>query len=90
MEQAIIYIPRYGVVVEEKGEDMESTVAALLLVTSTVVLACIVVVYSVDTILQSFSADSLPNQLINSIQNQILNQTSIFNSTWPGIQNVSP
>ena len=53
---------------------MESTVAALLLVTSTVVLTCIVVVYAVDTVQQSFAGDSPQMQLINSIQNQILNQ----------------
>jgi hypothetical protein len=64
---------------------MESTVAALLLVTSTVVLSCIVIVYAVDTIQQSFSNDSPNMKLINSIQDRILNQTSIFNGTLTGL-----
>ena len=69
---------------------MEATVAALLLVTSTVLLTCIVVVYAVDTVQLSFAEDSPQMQLMNSIQNQILNQTSIFNGTLPGIPNTSP
>jgi hypothetical protein len=68
---------------EETGEGMESSVAALLLVTSTVVLSCIVVVYAVDTVQQSFSGQSPQMQLINSIQERILNQTSLFNGTLP-------
>jgi hypothetical protein len=60
---------------------METTVAALLLITSTVVLSCIVIVYAVDTIQQSFSGDSAQMQLINRIQENILNQTTLFNST---------
>ena len=62
---------------------MESTVAALLLITSTVVLACIVIVYAVDTVQQSFTGDSPQMQLINSIQESVLNQTSLFNGTLP-------
>jgi hypothetical protein len=67
---------------------LESTVAALLLVTSTVVLACIVVVYAVDTVQQSFNGTSPQMQLINQIQNSILNQTSIFNATTPGLPGI--
>jgi hypothetical protein len=66
---------------------MESTVAALLLVTSTVVLACIVVVYAADTIQQSFSGDSPQMKLMNTIQERILNQTTIFNGTLAGLPN---
>jgi hypothetical protein len=62
---------------------METTVAALLLVTSTVVLSCIVILYAVDTIQQSFSGDSAQMKLINEIQENILNQTALFNSTLP-------
>jgi hypothetical protein len=62
---------------------MESTVAALLLVTSTVMLACIGIVYAVETIQQSLAGDSPQMELLNSIQERILNQTSIFNGTLP-------
>lgn len=62
---------------------MESTVAALLLVTSTVILSCICIVYAVDTVTQSINGDSPQMQLINNIQNRILNNTSFFNGTYP-------
>ncbi len=68
---------------------METTVAALLLITSTVVLSCIVIVYAVDTIQQSLSADSAQMQLINRIQQTILNETSLYNSTLP-VSTTSP
>ena len=64
---------------------MESTVAALLLVTTTLVLSCIVVVYAVEIVQQSFAGDSPQMELITSIQNSILNQTSI-NGTLPSLQ----
>jgi hypothetical protein len=69
---------------------MESTVAALLLVTSTVVLACIVIVYAVDMVQQSFSGDSPQMQLINQIQQNILNQTALFNGTLPTAPTSTP
>jgi len=69
---------------------MESTVAALLLVTSTVVLACIVIVYAVDMVQQSFSGDSPQMQLINQIQQNILNQTSLFNGTLTTLPTPTP
>ena len=62
---------------------MESTVAALLLVTSTVVLSCFVVIYTVNTITQTFSGESPTMQLMHNIQNTILNQTLTDNSTIP-------
>jgi hypothetical protein len=54
---------------------LESTVAALLLVTSTVVLSCFVVVYTVNTVTQTFSGESPTMQLMNRIQDSILNST---------------
>ncbi len=62
---------------------MESSVAALLLVTASVVLACVAVIYAVDTAQASFSSDSPANQLINRIQQNLLNETSILNGTLP-------
>jgi hypothetical protein len=69
---------------------LESTVAALLLVTSTVVLSCIVVVYAVDMLQQSFSETSPQMQLMNQIQNSLLNQTSPFNGTMPELPMATP
>jgi hypothetical protein len=69
---------------------MESSVAALLLVTSTVVLSCIVVVYAVDTLQQSLSGTSPQMELINSIQERILNQTSIFGDTLSCLPTATP
>jgi hypothetical protein len=66
----------------EGGKGLESTVAALLLVTSTVVLACIVVGSAVDMVQQYFGGANQA-QLVNQIQTSILNQTSLFNSTLP-------
>ena len=59
---------------------MESTVAALLLVTSSVVLSCIVVVYAVDMAQQSISPDSPNMRLISQIESS-LNETAFFNGT---------
>jgi hypothetical protein len=54
---------------------LESTVAALLLVTSTVVLSCFVVIYTVNTVTQTFSGDSPTLSLITELQKSILNST---------------
>ena len=60
---------------------MESTVAALLLVTSTVVLSCFVVIYTVNTVTQTFSGDSPTSQLVNQLQASMLNSTLIDGHT---------
>jgi hypothetical protein len=64
---------------------LESTVAALLLVTSTVVLSCFVVVYTVNTVTQTFSGESPTMQLMNHIQDSILNSTFTDGGTIPFI-----
>ncbi len=64
---------------------METTVATLLLITSTVVLACVVVDYAVSVIQQTLNTENIP-QLgrIRNIESSILNQTdSFFNQTQP-------
>jgi hypothetical protein len=66
---------------------MESTVAALLLVTSAVVFSCIVVVYAVDAIQQSFDGNNPQVKIIKDLQSTLMNQTSLFNGTYPGITN---
>jgi hypothetical protein len=60
---------------KEGGETLESTVAALLLVTSTVVLSCFVVVYTVNTVTETFSGDSTTMKLIDQVQDIISNST---------------
>jgi hypothetical protein len=62
---------------------LESTVAALLLVTSTVVLSCFVVIYTVNTVTQTFTGESPTMQLMNRIQDSILNSTLADGSVLP-------
>jgi hypothetical protein len=62
---------------------LESTVAALLLVTSTVVLSCFVIVYTVNTVTQTFSGDSATNNLLKSFQDIIINSTLTNNGSIP-------
>jgi hypothetical protein len=64
---------------------LETTVATLLLITSTVILACVVVDYAVSVIQQTLNTENIP-QLgrIRNIESSILNQTdSFFNQTQP-------
>lgn len=68
---------------------METTVAALLLITSTVILAAVVVDYAVSVIQQTLNTENIP-QLgrIRNIESSILNQTdSLFNQTQPELPN---
>ncbi|MCL4429326.1 MAG: hypothetical protein M1540_01815 [Candidatus Bathyarchaeota archaeon] len=69
---------------------MESTVAALLLVTSSVVFACIVIGYGVQMVQVSVSEDSAQMQLLDKLQDTIMNQTSTFNGTLPIIPDPTP
>ena len=58
---------------------MESSVAALLLITATVVIACFVVTYSVSVIEQTMNMENIPEMdRITDLQNSLLNQTSYF------------
>ncbi|MGD0645347.1 MAG: hypothetical protein ABSA75_10625 [Candidatus Bathyarchaeia archaeon] len=61
---------------------METAVATLLLVTAAVMMACVVVDFAVNTMEQTLNTQNNPqlNQ-IKSIENNILNQTGIFNQT---------
>jgi hypothetical protein len=64
---------------------LETTVATLLLVTSTIVLACVVVNYAVSVLEQTLNTENIPQlDRIRSIQDNILNQTDrLYNSTLP-------
>jgi hypothetical protein len=71
---------------------MQSTVAALLLVTSAVVLACVVVDYAVVVFQETLQSNSLPQlEQLKDAQNTLLNQTeSLFNQTQLPPQNIEP
>ncbi len=69
---------------------MESSVAALLLVTASVVLSCIVVVYAVDTIQQSITGQSEQSKMLDNIRGIIDNQTSTIKNTLSDLSNATP
>jgi hypothetical protein len=71
---------------------LETTVATLLLVTSTIVLACVVVNYAVSVLEQTLNTENIPElDRIRSIQDSILNQTDrLYNSTLPSLPTDPP
>jgi hypothetical protein len=71
---------------------LETTVATLLLVTSTIVLACVVVNYAVSVVEQTLNTENIPElDRIRSIQDNILNQTDrLYNSTLPSLPTDPP
>ena len=73
----------------EKEKTLETTVATLLLITSTVVLACVVVDYAVSIIQTTLNTENIPQlDRIRNIESSILNQTdSLFNQTQPELPN---
>ena len=64
---------------------MQTTVATLLLITSAVLLTCVVIDYAVGIIQQTLNTDNIPQlDKIRDIENRIQNQTdSLFNQTPP-------
>lgn len=66
---------------------MEATVATLLLITSSVILMCVVVDYTVTMVQQTLNTQNIPQlSRIRSIESNILNQTDgIFNQTQPNL-----
>ena len=78
----------------ETGErkKLQTTVAALLLITSTVLLACVVIDYAVNIVQQTFNTEHIPQlDRIRSIEDNILNQTdSYFNQTIPEPPSIPP
>jgi hypothetical protein len=71
---------------------LEATVATLLLITSSVVLACVVVDYAASIMQQTLNTENIPQfGRIRNIENSILNQTdSLFNQTQPGLPGQPP
>ena len=71
---------------------METSVAALLLITSAVILTAVVIDYAVSVIQTTLNTENIP-QLgrLRNIENSILNQTdSLFNQTQPELPNQPP
>jgi hypothetical protein len=67
---------------------LETTVASLLLVTSAIILSCVVVSYAVSTVEQTMNMQNIPQlDRIKSLTDQLLNQTdSLYDQTMPEIQ----
>ena len=70
---------------EKGGDALETAVATLLLVTSAVVLACVVVNYAVSVVEQVLNTENIPQfDRIKNFENNLLNQTDrLFNQTQP-------
>jgi hypothetical protein len=65
---------------------MEATVATLLLVTASVILACVVVTYAVNIVQVTVDTHNLPE--VNRLQdyvNGLLNETSTFEVSEPQV-----
>lgn len=64
---------------------MQTTVATLLLITSAVILTCVVIDYAVVVVQQTLQTTNIPQlDRLRDIQSSILNQTdSLFNQTQP-------
>lgn len=64
---------------------MQNTVAALLLVTASVVLACVVVDYAVIIVQNTLQTTNIPQlERLKTIENSLLNATdSLWNQTQP-------
>jgi predicted PurR-regulated permease PerM len=59
---------------------MEAAVATLLLVTASVVLACVVVTYAVTSIEQTINTQNIPQiAQLKSFENRLLNETNAMN-----------
>ena len=71
---------------------MQSTVATLLLVTSCVVLTCIVIDYAVVIFQDSLQTTNIPQlDRIRQLQQSLLNETdSLFNQTLPEVAESFP
>jgi hypothetical protein len=71
---------------------VETSVATLLLVTSTVLFAVIVVNYAVSTFQQFVNVEDNPQlSRIKMLEDSLLNQTnSLYNQTLPQIPNEPP
>jgi len=70
---------------------LEAAVATLLLVTASIVLACVVVTYAVTTIEQTINTQNMPELAqLRNFEDRLLNQTYLINGTLPQMPNPTP
>ena len=70
---------------------MEAAVATLLLVTASIVLACVVVTFAVTTIEQTINTQNMPELAqLKNFENRLLNETYVINGTLPQVPNPTP
>lgn len=71
---------------------METSVATLLLITSAVVFACVVVNYAVSVMEQFLDADNLPQlNALKTFESNLLDQTNnMLNQTMPQMPSEPP
>jgi hypothetical protein len=55
-----------------------------------VIFSCIVIVYAVELVQQTFAGNNPQTELMNELQMSILNQTTALNSTLPALPSPSP
>lgn len=70
---------------------MQTTVATLLLVTSAVIIACVVVSYTVNIVEQTLQNQNIPEfARLKELQNYLLNETyGVYNQTDPQLPDPS-
>lgn len=68
---------------------LQTSVAALLLLTTGIILACVVVNYAVTIVEQTLNTENIPQlDHIKSLENNVLNQTDkLFNETQSQLPN---
>jgi hypothetical protein len=75
----------------KEKEALETAVATLLLITAAVVLACVVVSYAVSTVEQTLNTNNIPQLApLKNLENNLLNQTDLFNGTQPQLPSQPP
>ena len=63
---------------------MQTTVVTLLLITTSVVFACVAIDYAVSAIQNSLNTTNIPQlDRIKSIESNLMNQTDAFSGTQP-------
>ena len=69
---------------EDGEEALETAVATLLLITAAVVMTCVVVTMAVNTMEHTLNTNNIPQLApIKTLENNLLNQTGLFNGTQP-------
>jgi ethanolamine transporter EutH len=68
----------------EGTKALQTTVVTLLLITTSVVFACVVIDYAVSAIQNTLNTSNIPQlDRIKSIESNLMNQTDAFSGTQP-------